>query len=587
MRTSLTPLAQYVWETRYRATTAEGVEQSIDDTWQRVARAAAAVDPEPERYAERFGALLAEFQFIPGGRILAGAGTTRAVTLANCFVMGPIEDSVTGIFETLKEAALTMQQGGGVGYDFSALRPRGTPAKSTGGTATGPVSFLKVFDSACATVMSSGARRGAMMATLRCDHPDVLEFVDAKRGLHDLPHFNLSLLVSDAFMRAVARDAPWPLCFPPGAAAQKTIRARELWDAICRSAHASGEPGMLFIDRINSANNLAYCETLSATNPCGETPLPEYGACHLGSLNLVRFVRAPFTPTAHLDLAALEAATRLAVRFLDDIIDASRYPLFRQAQRARATRRIGIGITGLGDALAMLRLHYASAEARSTVARVMTTIRDSAYAASIDLARERGAFPDLDLAKHAERPFIQSLPRHLQAELARHGIRNSHLLAIAPAGTISLLANNVSSGVEPIFALEIVRRVLGPNGSARSFTADDYAYRLWREREAAPCALPEWFSDARAISPDDHLAMQAEIQARVDGAISKTILLDRSATAADIATIFQDAHALGLKGCTVYRVGTREDVFVERNDPSLEHEIDRSAHCAEPHREVD
>ncbi len=587
MRTLLTPLAEYVWQTRYRAATPEGVEQSIEDTWHRVACAAAAVDPEPELYSKRFGELLADFQFIPGGRILAGAGTARAVTLANCFVMGPIEDSVTGIFETLKEAALTMQQGGGVGYDFSALRPRGTPAISTGGIATGPVSFLKVFDSACATVMSSGARRGAMMATLRCDHPDVLEFVAAKRALHDLPHFNLSLLVTDAFMGAVAEGAPWPLRFPAGSAPQKTIPARELWDAICQSAHASGEPGMLFIDRINRTNNLAYRETLSATNPCGEAPLPEYGACHLGSLNLVRFVRDPFTPGAHLDYVALDSAARLAVRFLDDIVDASRYPLFRQAQRAHATRRIGIGITGLGDALAMLRLHYASVDARSTAARVMTTIRDSTYAASIDLARERGAFPDLDLAKHLERPFIQHLPETLQTALARHGVRNSHLLAIAPAGTISLLANNVSSGIEPIFALEIVRRVLGPDGSARSFTADDYAYRLWRARHGAPCALPEWFSDARAIAPHEHLAMQAEVQARVDGAISKTILLERSATIADIAKIFRDAHALGLKGCTVYRLGTREDVFVERNNPSLETEIDRSAHCAEPHREVD
>jgi ribonucleoside-diphosphate reductase alpha chain len=344
MAATLTPLAQHVWETRYRAKTANGEEQSIDDTWKRVAGAAASVEASPSNYAPKFEALLREFKFLPGGRILAGAGTARAVTLANCFVMGPLEDSVTGIFETLKEAALTMQQGGGVGYDFSRLRPRGSIARTTGGTATGPVSFLKVFDAACATVMSSGARRGAMMATLRCDHPDVLEFVNAKRNRHELTHFNLSLLATDAFMDTVARDGPWPLAFPSGSAPSAVIRARLLWDAICVAAHAGGEPGLLFVDRINATNNLAYRETLTATNPCGEAPLPEYGACHLGSLNLVTFVRDAFTERATVDHDALGAAARLAVRFLDNVIDISRYPLFRQAlcsiHRAREGARL-------------------------------------------------------------------------------------------------------------------------------------------------------------------------------------------------------------------------------------------------------
>jgi ribonucleoside-diphosphate reductase alpha chain len=561
----LTPLAQHIWATRYRADLPEGPEASIEATWQRVARAAAAVEAPGSHYAERFAALMRDFKFLPGGRILAGAGVARAVTLANCFVMGPLEDSVNGIFETLKEAALTMQQGGGVGYDFSTLRPRGTQAKTTGVIATGPVSFLHVFDSACATVAATGARRGAMMATLRCDHPDVLEFVRAKSDPRDLTHFNLSLLVTAAFLRAVRHDSEWPLAFPPRAAPARVIRARELWGAICIAAHATGEPGLLYVDRINAANNLAYREDLTATNPCGEAPLPEYGACHLGSLNLTQFIRHPFAADAAVDFGALGAAAELAVRFLDNVIEISRYPLFRQAERARATRRIGLGITGLGDALALLRLHYASEAARGLAGRIMTTVRDATYGASVELARERGAFPEIDTAQHLTRPFIRSLPESLQRALREHGIRNSHLLAIAPAGTISLLANNVSSGIEPIFARECVRRITDASGEPHSYTAEDFAFREWRSTHAATNPAPPWFVESRDIAPREHLAMQAVLQPLVDGAISKTILLAADATVEAVSDIFLEADSLGLKGCTVYRSGTRDDVLSRRN----------------------
>jgi ribonucleoside-diphosphate reductase alpha chain len=569
MGVPLTPLAQHVWETRYRARKPDGYESSIEDTWRRVAQAVAATEPASNPYAQAFYELLSDFKFLPGGRILAGAGTTRAVTLANCFVMGPLADSLVGIFETLKEAALTMQQGGGVGYDFSTLRPRGTRAADTGSTATGPVSFMHVFDSACATVAATGARRGAMMATLRCDHPDILEFVRAKHNPRDLTHFNLSVLATDAFVHAARHGSDWPLAFPTAAQPTRVIAARELWDTICSAAHSTGEPGLLFLDRINSANNLAYRETLTATNPCGEAPLPEYGACHLGSLNLVRFVRHAFEPQASIDFMALAAAAQLAVRFLDDVIEISRYPLFRQAQRARATRRIGLGITGLGDALAMLGLHYATEQAREMARQIMTTVRDAAYESSIDLARVRGAFADIDLGQHLQRPFIRSLPATLQHSIREHGVRNSHLLAIAPAGTISLLADNVSSGIEPIFAQRSSRRVIDASGEPHQYIVEDHAYRQWRATHDS-CPPAAALVESHALTAHSHLAMQAALQPLVDGAISKTIVLPPSAGIDTVSEIFFEAHALELKGCTAYRIGSRDDVIakhVEREAP--------------------
>jgi ribonucleoside-diphosphate reductase alpha chain len=382
-------LARFVWETRYRYQRGLSSEDSLESTWQRVADAVASVESQPQAWREPFLEILRHYRFLPGGRIIAGAGTPQQVTLFNCFVMGPLEDSIEGIFNALKEGAITMQQGGGVGYDFSTLRPRGSRAQTTGATASGPVSFMRVWDAMCATVLSTGARRGAMMATLRCDHPDIEEFIAAKLTPGLLSHFNLSVLVSDAFMRAVDDDADWPLVFPDrqlaGAGAVGTdqllrccngtidpnacrvhriVRARDLWRQLCNSAYDAAEPGVLFIDRINAMNNLGYCEQLSATNPCAEEPLPAYGACNLGSINLCALVVGAFSPAAHISETALASTTRLAVRFLDNVIDLSRFPLPRQQQQARHSRRIGLGITGLADALAMLGLRYDSARAR-------------------------------------------------------------------------------------------------------------------------------------------------------------------------------------------------------------------------------
>lgn len=549
-----TEISRYIWATRYRAPG----DADIRASWQRVARAVAAAESrESDRWAKRFYALLDDFRFLPGGRILAGAGTGHRVTLFNCFVMGEIADDLVSIFEALKEGALTMQQGGGVGYDFSTLRPAGMVAHATGSIASGPVSFMRIWDAMCATMLSTGARRGAMMATLRCDHPDIETFVDAKRDPAELRHFNLSVLVSDALMAAVAADDDWPLVFPPHASETetrtvvRTVRARELWQRILGAAYDTAEPGVLFVDTINRDNTLGDRETLAATNPCGEIPLPPYGACDLGSLNLAAFVASPFGTDAHLDLGALTDAVQQAVRFLDNVIDVSRYPLPAQAEQAQRTRRVGLGITGLADALVLLGLRYDSEAARTLAAATMQAVRDAAYRTSIALAQEKGAFPDLDRAAFLESGFARRLPADIRDALAAHGIRNSHLLAIAPAGTISLLANNISSGIEPIFTAEAERRVLETDGRYRAHRVVDRAVQQWRRegRGGMPPALVE----ARGIEPLAHLQMQAALQPFVDNAISKTINVAVDTPFERFADLYRQAHTLGLKGCTVFR----------------------------------
>jgi len=540
-------ISRHIWETRYRA----AGEANIPDSWQRVAQAVAQAEGDDrDAWAGRFAALLDGFRFLPGGRILAGAGTGHRVTLFNCFVMGEIADDLTSIFEALKEGALTMQQGGGVGYDFSTLRPAGTVAAATGSIASGPVSFMRIWDAMCATMLSTGARRGAMMATLRCDHPDIETFVDAKRDPAVLRHFNLSVLVSDAFMAAVAHDVDWPLTFP-GLGVVRTVKARELWQRILRAAYDTAEPGVLFVDTINRDNTLADRERLNATNPCGEIPLPPYGACDLGSLNLAVFVTAPFAAEARLDLEALADAARGAVRFLDDVIDISRYPLPAQAEQARRTRRIGLGITGLADALVLLGLDYDSAAARTLAATAMQTLRDAAYRASIELAREKGAFPAFEAAAFLASGFARRLPDDIREAIAAHGLRNSHLLAIAPAGTISLLANNVSSGIEPVFAAAAERRVLGTDGSYRTHRVVDAACLQWQQQGGN--GLPPTFVEARQLDPHAHLLMQAALQPFVDNAISKTINVAADLPFERFEALYRQAHALGLKGCTVFR----------------------------------
>jgi ribonucleoside-diphosphate reductase alpha chain len=540
---------------KYRLKAADGspLDHTLHDTWARVAKAAAAAEPARLRaqWAERFAAAMADFAFLPAGRILAGAGSGRAVTLFNCFVMGRIEDDLTSIFDNVKEAALTMQQGGGIGHDFSTLRPRGALVRSIGADASGPVSFMDVWDAMCRTIMSAGARRGAMMATLRCDHPDIETFIDAKADAGRLRNFNLSVLVTDAFIHAVRNDEPWQLMFE--GRVWRTVAARDLWDRMMRATYDYAEPGVVFIDRINAENNLAYCETINATNPCGEQPLPPYGACLLGSINLARLIDKPFTPEAHLDGTRLEALAATAVRFLDDVIDVSNYPLAAQRKEAKAKRRIGLGVTGLADALILCGARYDSPEGLALAERWMAAIQKSAYLASVELAREKGAFPLFDAERFLAAPNVQRLSGDVCSGIARHGIRNGLLTSIAPTGTISLLAGNVSSGVEPVFDFRYERRVLARDGSARSEPVEDYAHALYRQQFGATAPLTDAFVTAQELTPSAHLKMQAALQRHVDSSISKTINCPADLSFEAFKDVYLEAYALGLKGCTTYR----------------------------------
>jgi ribonucleoside-diphosphate reductase alpha chain len=459
-------------------------------------------------------------------------------------VMGPIEDSISGIFAALEEGAITMQQGGGIGYDFSTLRPRGTRAKTVGTIASGPVSFMHVWDAMCGTILSTGARRGAMMATLRCDHPDIEEFIVAKQQPGALRRFNLSAQITDAFMAAVQRDTEWQLVFPEAAFAGegetvlrdwpgfddpvpcrvvRRVRARDLWDGILRATYEYAEPGVLFVDRINGLNNLWYCERISATNPCGEIPLPPYGACDLGSINLTRFVSFPFSRQTRLEIEALKETVQVAVRLLDNVIDASRFPLPQQAKRAQGTRRIGLGITGLADALLMLGSRYGNDESLDLAREVMSLICNTAYRASVLLAEEKGSFPCLNRNKYLEGPFIHRLPEDVRDGIAKGGIRNSHLIAIAPTGTISLLAGNVSSGLEPVFAASYRRKILNENGDPEELFLTDYAVQLWREMTGTAKGVPPGFVTVNELPVRAHFDIQAALQPFVDNSISKTI----------------------------------------------------------------
>ncbi len=542
-----------IWDMKYRLKRPDGtpVDSSIEDSWSRVARALAAAEAEPEAWTGPFLEALQDFRFMPAGRILAGAGSEREVTLFNCFVMGTIPDKMAGIFDGLKEAALTLQQGGGIGYDFSSLRPRGAAVQGVGSDASGPVSFMEVWDAMCRTIMSAGYRRGAMMGTLRCDHPDVEEFVDAKAETGRLTNFNMSVLATDAFMEAVDADGPWDLTF--GGKTWRTIRARDLWDRIMRSTYAHAEPGVIFIDRINARNNLAYCETIAATNPCGEQPLPPYGACLLGSINLARFVADPFGEEAALDEAAMERTVETAVRMLDNAIDVSRFPLDAQRAEAQAKRRIGLGVTGLADAFLMLRVRYGSARSVDLTERWLARLQRAAYLASTKLAAEKGSFPLFDREAYLEGETIKRLDEDVRQAIAEHGMRNGLVTSIAPTGTISLVAENVSSGVEPVFSFRARRAVLAPDGSRETHDVTDYAYRLYRERFGAEAEIPPYFVDAQTLAPDDHLAIQAAAQRHIDSSISKTINLPADISFEAFKDVYAKAYAMGCKGCTTYR----------------------------------
>jgi len=553
---TLAPISRQIWDAKYRLKDADGtpIDLTVEDTWRRVAHALAADETDPAIWEPRFYAALEDFRFLPAGRILSGAGSDRRVTLFNCFVMGDVEDDLGSIFQHLREAALTMQQGGGIGYDFSSLRPTGAPVHGVGADASGPLSFMDVWDSMCRTIMSAGARRGAMMATLRCDHPDIEAFIAAKREPGRLRNFNLSVLVTDAFMAAVEADAEWRLVFE--GRVYRTVQARDLWDSITRATYDYAEPGVIFIDRINARNNLAYCETIRSTNPCGEQPLPPYGACLLGSINLARLVRNPFTPDAHLDERELGLLVTIATRMMDNTIDVSGFPLPEQRREALAKRRIGLGMTRLADALMMCGLRYGTKEAADRAGDWAGRIERAAYVTSINLAQEKGAFPLFDRDAYLAGETVRDLDEDIRALIAAHGIRNGLLTSIAPTGTISLFADNVSSGIEPVFALAYTRKVLQPDGSRIEEEVSDYALRRFRERFGEGAALPDAFVTAQELTPAEHVRMQAAVQRHVDSAISKTVNVPEDISFEAFQEVYRDAYRSGCKGCTTYRPNT-------------------------------
>lgn len=611
-----TDISQHIWDSKYRYRYGETIyDQTIEDTWYRIARAASSSESQNrELWEERFYHILFDFKFLPGGRIQAGAGTKHRVTLFNCFVMGIIDDSMNGIFDSLKEGALTMQQGGGVGYDFSTLRPSGSIAHTTGTIASGPVSFMRIWDSMCATLLSTGVRRGAMMATLRCDHPDIEKFIEAKNDPHELRNFNLSVQITDEFMKAVSNDEEWRLVFPakhldPNKYNDKEtvlrkwtgdtqcqpchvlgrIKARDLWNKIMRSTYDFAEPGVLFVDHINHLNNLSYRENITATNPCGEIPLPPYGACNLGSVNLTQFVEHPFSNDANVQFNKIEDTVKTATRMLDDIIDISHFPLTEQEEQAKGNRRIGIGITGLADTLIMLGLHYASKQARDVAKEIMKTISHTAYRTSIELAREKGSFPFYNEEKYQKSGFIRNLPDTIRDTISENGIRNSHLISIAPTGTISLLANNISSGIEPVFSFKYKRKMLELDGAYSVYNISDFVYRLWNKLHEEKTPLPDYFVTANHLSPVDHLNMQAALQDFVDNAISKTINIPESYPFEEFKTIYEKAYEKGLKGCTTFRPNPVTNSLLSPGEESDEQLLKgaQAAHCCSLDREAD
>jgi len=548
----VTPFSEQIWDMKYRYKDAGQIplDKTVTDSWSRVAKSLASVEKSPERWEKIFYSTLEDFKFLPAGRILAGAGTGRSVTLFNCFVMGTVPDSIPGIFDMLKEAAITMQQGGGIGYDFSTIRPSGSDVKGVAADASGPLSFMNVWDSMCQTIMSAGSRRGAMMATMRCDHPDILSFVDAKSDSQKLRMFNLSVLVTDKFMDAVKNKKDWSLIFDKKI--YKTVSAKYLWDKIMQSTYDFAEPGVIFIDRINAMNNLNYCETISATNPCGEQPLPPYGACLLGSINLSKMIDAPFSENSKLNATLLKDTVSVAVRMMDNVIDVSKFPLASQEKEAHAKRRIGLGVTGLADALLMTGVRYGSDEAVAKTDEWLHLISREAYLASTELAQEKGSFPLLDVNQFLQSGNMVQMDDDVKEVIRSQGIRNALLTSIAPTGTISLYAGNVSSGIEPVFAYSYHRKVLQKDGTKREEEVIDYAVNLWKEKFGNK-EFPDYFVNAQTLSPTDHVKMQAAAQKWIDSSISKTINCPEDISFEEFKEVYMAAWDQGCKGCTTYR----------------------------------
>ncbi|GLS16111.1 adenosylcobalamin-dependent ribonucleoside-diphosphate reductase [Hydrogenophaga electricum] len=585
-------------------------ETGVEDLYRRVARALASVEKEPIRaeWEQKFLDNL-HAGAIGAGRIMSAAGTDIQATLINCFVQ-PVGDCIQGfddegfpgIYEALREAAETMRRGGGVGYDFSRIRPKGAEVKGTHSMASGPCSYINVFDQSCSTVESAGARRGAQMGVLRIDHPDVLEFITAKRTPGRWNNFNVSVGVSDAFMEAVAADQLWELVHRarPGAklidkgASQRadgqwiyrSVPARELWDTIMKSAYDFAEPGILFLDKINHDNNLRYCEDIAATNPCGEQPLPSYGCCDLGPIILTRFVRNPFGfgGLPGFDFAAFEAVVATQVRALDNVLDVTFWPLEQQRAESAAKRRIGVGFTGMGNTLAMLSLRYDREEGRAMAAQIAESMRNAAYRASVALAQEKGAFPKFDAKGYLQAgTFASRLPDDIQKLIRKHGIRNSHLLSIAPTGTVSLaFADNASNGIEPPFSWTYRRKKREADGSTSEYAVEDHAWRVYRELGGDVEQLPEYFVNALAMTAGEHVAMMEAVQPFVDTSISKTVNVPGDYPYEDFKNLYHQAWKAHLKGLATYRPNTILGSVLDIGTPAPKSEEPAKPVAAQP-----
>lgn len=562
-----------IWADKYRWQD----EASLEETARRVADGICVNETDGGAFADEVYDAITAGLWIPAGRILAGAGTPKRVTMMNCYTNGVIEDSMESIMRGNTNAALTMQQGGGIGTDFSTIRPAGAVLERTGTKASGPLPFMDMWHSMCGTIRSAGDRRGAMMATMADTHPDLPAFIEAKHEKGRLTNFNVSVLVSEAFMEAIREDEEWMLYFPkeslerdPSLAEFDFVdeesgtknyvysvwRARDLWDLITKNSYEWSEPGVIFIDRINDLNNLWYCEDIRCTNPCGEQPLPPHGTCNLGSVFLSRLVRNPFQTTASFDFGLLETIVQLGTRFLDNVIEATNYPLEAQKEEEFNKRRLGLGFTGLGDVFAQMRMKYGSYESGELASQIMRTICEASYEESVELAIERGSFPLFDAEKFlASNTFAgKILPHDLQERIRTDGIRNGLILSIAPTGTISAVFGNPSSGLEPIFALEQDRSVLQPDNTFKEYRkVPNYAYALFKHIHGERVEAPSYFSTVADLSVDDHLFIQSKIQTYTDASVSKTINCPKEITFENFVQVYTRAYNTGCKGCTTYR----------------------------------
>lgn len=582
------PISEEIWGMKYQLKAEDGtpIDTSVDDTQWRIANALSKAEkPEQQQFwAGKFHHILQNFAFLNAGRITAGAGTDRNVTLSNCFTMDTIGDDLGDIYRNLREAALTMKEGGGIGYDFSTLRPSGALVKGVSADSSGPLSFMDNWDSMCYTIMSAGGRRGAMMATMRCDHPDIYNFIAAKADPNRLRRFNMSILVTDDFMEAVKKDGSWRLKFGEGNEEKiyDIVSARHLWNTMMQATYDYAEPGVIFIDRVNRDHNIGYLETIATTNPCGEKPMGPYASCLLSSANLSQFVVDPFGSNAHLDVVRLVETVSVGVRMMDNVVDVGRFPLEAQLAKAKADRQLGLGITGMADMLAMLGIRYGSDEAAEYSEQVMKQIHISAYKTSISLAREKGAFPNFDANGFLREGTAASrLPADMQDDIANSGIRNALLTSIAPTGTISLYANNVSSGIEPTFAHEYTRNVTQKDGSRVGQRVVSYAKAKWEEIHGEGTPMPDYCVTTADLTPSEHIKMQAAVQKWVDSSISKTVNVPEDIPFDEFTSVYMEAYDTGCKGCTTYRPNDITGSILTIDEPEKE-EVAPEAHVLEP-----